>query len=126
MKYFIESGLAEKHKLKIQYFYDSVKIHSPRWEKGLVLIIYKNLAGWGADLRFYVGKEWVDMLYSLDSFPAFNKKGYYCSQCMERQYFSSLEALIYDELFKIVIEEIEELKYECGIEYGDGWARFIK
>lgn len=129
-KYFVQSGLADYHELKIRYFYDSVEIRSPYWDKGVVLIIYESPIGYGADLRFYYGKkttgsDWLDMFYSLDSFPAMDEKGFYCTQCSPRKYFNSIEELIYDELFKGIIEEIEAEKYEREVRFGSGWAQFV-
>lgn len=127
IKHFVKSGLASEYKLHIRYFFQAVEIRSDDWNKGVVLNLYqKSLDHFGADLSFFDKKKYIDMFYSLDCCPAVDRKGIFCRLCTERKYFNSIEELVFDELFKEIISDIKNRKYEREVRFGDGWACFVE
>lgn len=126
LKYFVHSGLSEKYQLKIIFRKDYIEISSPLWDECLSLCFFKNKWDWCINMPFDKDGEIIDFMFDLDSSVAHCDKGYYCRLCMEPNYFNSVEELIYDELFKPIIQDITSGKYEQKVRFGDGWAQFVK
>lgn len=125
LKYLVYSGLAEEYQLKIKFYKECIEIRSPLWNEHLVLCFYKNRSYWCFNMPFEKEGEVVDYIFDIDSVVRRDEQGYYCKLCLEREYFNSVEELIYDELFKFIIQDLKKKEYEKEVKYGDGWAYFI-
>ena len=126
LKYFVYSSLAEEYQLNIIYHKDYIEMHSPLWDKHLTLCFSKYRGYWYINMPFEKEGEIIDFMFDIDSLVAYCEKGYYCRLCKEKEYFNSVEELIYDELFKPIIQDLTKGEYENKVIFGDCWAQFVK
>ena len=126
LKYFVYSGLAEEYQLNIIYYKDYIEINSPLWDKHLTLCFSKYRRYWCINMPFEKEGGIIDFMFDIDSSVAYCEKGYYCRLCEEKEYFNSVEELIYDELFKPIIQDLTKGEYENKVIFGDCWAQFVK
>ena len=101
-------------------------MHSPLWDKHLTLCFSKYRSYWCINMPFEKEGEIIDFMFDIDSSVAYCEKGYYCRLCEDKEYFNSVEELIYDELFKPIIQDLTKGEYEKKIIFGDNWAQFVK
>ena len=126
LKYFTHSELEKAYQLTITYHKNYIEMHSPLWDKHLTLCFSKYRDYWCINMPFEKEGEIIDFMFDIDSSVAYCEKGYYCRLCKEKEYFNSVEELIYDELFKPIIQDLTKGEYENKVIFGDCWAQFVK
>ena len=126
LKYFTHSELAKEYQLTITYHKNYIEMNSPLWDKHLTLCFSKYRRYWCINMPFEKEGEIIDFMFDIDSSVAYCEKGYYCRLCKEKEYFNSVEELIYDELFKPIIQDLTKGEYENKVIFGDCWAQFVK